>query len=405
MHDVVIGHLQMGHGMKNNWWQPPRLRIGKGSEEKRHATWLELFYDLVYAVVLAALAKNLNRDVSLSSFFRFAILFVPVWWSWIGAAFYATRFDTDDIGHRLLTAVQMVAVAALAVNVHHGLGESSAGFALSYAAVRAVQVVEYLRAERYVAAARPLITRYKRGFAIAAAIWLVSAFVPAPVRFVLWALGLTVDFATPISAGQLHSQLAPDTSHLPERFGLFTLIVLGEVIAAVVDGVTEQKWNVQSAIAAVFGLSIAFSLWWVYFDGINDVAIRAAHEAGRVRVYQIWLYAHLPLTIGLTATAVGLEHVVLSAPGMLPDASRWLLCSAVALCLLALGVIHLTAVTTETKPSSEVKAAYRIGTAFVVVVLAVAGVGLLAVVLIGLVAVACAVQVVLDLLGRSRSDT
>ena len=78
-------------------------------------------------------------------------------------------------------------------------------------------------------------------------------------------------------------------------------------------------------------------------------------------------------------------------------------CGAVALCWLALSVIDLTAATTETKPKSSVRAVYRIGTAQVVVVIAFAGVELLPVRLLGLVAVTCAVQVVVDLLGRSRS--
>ena len=145
--------------MMKQWWQPPRLRLGKDSEAERRATWLELFYNLVFVVAIAQLAHKLNEDVSLSGFFGFVVLFIPVWWSWVGAAFYSNRFDTDDLGHRLLTAVQMLAVAALAVNVHHGLGESSAGFALSYAAVRAVLVIEYLRAGKHVVTARSLTNR------------------------------------------------------------------------------------------------------------------------------------------------------------------------------------------------------------------------------------------------------
>lgn len=167
--------------MVKDWWQPPQLRIGEDSVAERRATWLELFFDLVFVVAIAQLAHKLNEDISLSGFFGFVALFIPVWWSWVGAAFYANRFDTDDLGHRLLTAVQMLAVAALAVNIHHGLGDSSAGFALSYAAVRFVLVVEYLRAGKHAVAARSLTRRYARGFGIAAAIWLLSAFVPIPI--------------------------------------------------------------------------------------------------------------------------------------------------------------------------------------------------------------------------------
>lgn len=377
------------------WLQPPRLRIGtESAEEHRHATWLELFYDLVFVVAVSQVAHNLSADVSLSGFFGFAFLFMPIWWAWIGTTLYANRFDTDDVGYRLLTGVQMLAVAALAVNVHHALGESSIGFALSYAAGRAVLVFEYLRVASYIAPARQLATRFASGFALAATLWLVSAFVPIPLRFGFWALGLVVDFATPIIARQSQVGLLPHTEHLPERFGLFTLIVLGEAIIAVVDGVAEQKWDLQSAIAAVLGFSIAFSLWWIYFENVGGSALRSAGATGRIRVFQIWLYGHLPLVIGLAATGVGVEHVVSSEPGIaLSAAERWLICGAVALCLVALGLLHRTGVILYCKARSK----YRVGSAAVLLVLAIAGKGLLPVVVIGLVAVVCAVQVVQDL--------
>lgn len=99
------------------WLQPPQLRSREDGEDHRHATWLELFYDLVFVVAIAQLAHNLSNDVSLSGFSGFVVLFIPVWWAWIGTTFYANRFDSDDIGHRLLTGLQMVAIAAIAVNI------------------------------------------------------------------------------------------------------------------------------------------------------------------------------------------------------------------------------------------------------------------------------------------------
>ena len=125
-------------------------------------------------------------------------LFVPVWWSWTGAAFYATRFDTDDLGHRILILLQMVGAAALAVNVSDGLGNDSAGFALSYAAIRIILVLEYVRTgiSKSFSSATPLIRRYSRGFLSAAIVWIISAFIPPPFRFVLWGIGLVIDFAT-----------------------------------------------------------------------------------------------------------------------------------------------------------------------------------------------------------------
>lgn len=386
----------------NVWLQPPRLRIGEDSEqEDRHATWLELFYDLVFVVAIAQLAHNLHDDVSLSGFLGFVVLFIPVWWAWIGTTFYSNRFDSDDIGHRLLIALQMVAIAAIAVNVHHGLGESSSGFALSYAAGRLILVVEYLRAARAIAAARPLATRYAQGFALAATLWFLSAFVPTPWRFGFWALGLIVDFATPLTASKLAVGLPPHAGHLPERFGLFTIIVLGEAVIAVVEGVAEQKWDIQSAITAVFGLGIAFSLWWIYFDNVGGAPIRTARADGRTSLINTWLYTHLPLVIGIAATGVGVEHVVTTKAGVaLADNHRWLLCGSVALCFITLGILHRTGVIRYCK----IRTKYRNGAAVALVVIAILGKGLLPLVVIALVTFVCVIQVFQDLY-QSRPTT
>ncbi len=390
--------------MTKSLWQPPRLRTAEDQEEERRATWLELFYDLVFVAAIAQVAHSLSEHVSLSGVLSYVLLFVPVWWSWVGATFYATRFDTDDLGHRLLTLLQMIAIAVLAVNVHHGLGESSTGFALSYITVRGILIVQYLLAGYFVPAARGLTNLYATGFGIAAAIWLVSVFVPAPWRFVLWGLGLIIDFGTPFTAGRLVARIPPSFSHIPERLGLFTIIVLGEGVIAVVRGVSQLEWGVSSAIEAVLGMSIAFSLWWIYFDSVDGSPLRSM-GVGRMSIALIWLYSHLPLAIGIAATGVGVEHVIVSEAGIpLPAAERWLICFSVALCLIALSVIHLITCTLGTTRRRKILAAYRLGSAVFILILAVAGVALSPIMLIGLVAVACALQVVLDLLGSRQSQ-
>jgi low temperature requirement protein LtrA len=215
-------------------------------EKERHASWLENFYDLIVAIVVFQLSINLNHDVSIAGFLGFVALFIPVWWSWIGVTFYNSRFETDDLGHRLLTLLQMAAAAFMAVNVPDGLGKNSAGFALSYAATRAILVIEYLRTGRHVPSTRPLVTRYSIGFSISAGLWFVSAFVPPPFRFVFWILGLIIDISTPtLFTLHMSVRFAPNIHHLPERFGSFTIIVLGISILGVVDGISRHPLVVQ----------------------------------------------------------------------------------------------------------------------------------------------------------------
>lgn len=150
-------------------------------------------------------------------------------------------------------------------------------------------------------------------------------FVAPPGRYLLWAVGLAVDFATPLSAGGLHARFAPSSSHLPERFGLFTLIVLGETIGAVVVELATHPWSRLAVLTAFSGLILAFAFWWVYFDNLDDAVIRASRERGRIWIYQGWLYAHLPFYAAIAATGVGVDYAIRADQYIpLPDPQRWL---------------------------------------------------------------------------------
>ncbi|OUL22249.1 low temperature requirement protein A [Nostoc sp. 106C] len=390
--------------MNKKLWQPPRLRIGEDRGEERRATWLELFYDLIFVVAIAELAHNLSQDVSFAGVLSFIALFTPIWSCWLGATFYATLFDTDDLSDRLLTLLQMILIAALAVNVHHGLSTSAVGFAITYVGARSILIVQFLIAKYHVPIARPLLNRYILGFSLGASFWLISLFVPAPWRFGLWAIGLLVEFIAPLGTGRFATQITPDISHVPERLGLFTMIVLGESVAAVVRGVAQKEWIISSTGVALFGMSVAFSFWWLYFDSIDGSPLETMKE-GRVNIFLTWLYSHLLLAMGLAATGVAVEHMIFkSALNVLPDNERLLFCGAVTLCLVILAVINLTTCILEKQRQGKILSAYRLGAGAFVFFLGIAGKNLAPVALIALVAAACAIAVALDLFGKSRSQ-
>jgi low temperature requirement protein LtrA len=281
------------------------------AEKERRATWLELFYDLVFAASVAELGISLYTNyTTLASFLGTVSLFFPVCWTWIDVTFYGARFETDDLIHRVLILLQMAGAAALALNIHGALGETSFNFAISYAAIRTSLVIEYIRAGHKIPTARQFTSRYAQGFSISTILWLISAFIPTPERFMLWTLALAIDVTTTILIGRNHMQLAPNISYLPERMGLFTLIVLGETIFGLISSLTGHKWDIESTISMGAGLSIAFSLWWLYFDKIDGSVIRIFHEEGEIGIYLTWLYAHFPLVIGLCATSAGIRHLV-----------------------------------------------------------------------------------------------
>src|SRR6266545_2544179 len=222
------GHRRMAASLRERWRRPPRLRTVGAEDEERHATWLELFFDLVFVICIAEVVHTLEDDRSLGGFLGTAGLFVPIWWAWLGYTVYADRFDTDDLLHRVLVLAGMLAVIAMALSVHDALHGGSAQFALAYVAVRVVVLALNARARRHAAPARPLLNLFLAAFTAGAALWLVSVLVPEPYRYLLWAVGMAVELSAPW-LGRLRMAKAPiHASHMTERFGLFTLIVIGD---------------------------------------------------------------------------------------------------------------------------------------------------------------------------------
>jgi low temperature requirement protein LtrA len=320
---------------------PPRLRLVAGADPSRKVTWLELFFDLIFVAAVAQVGEPLREDYTLDGIVRYGVLFVLIWWAWIGNSVFATRFSTDDGLQRALTLVQMFAVAAMAANASEALdSRSSAGFAAAYAALRAVLVAQYWRARR-IARARGLATRYFAGHGVAAALWLVSAFIPAPARFVVWIVALAIDLGTPWMAVAHSVEVPPDAAHLPERFGLFTLILLGESVIAVMQGMKSQEnWSVAAGSSAFLGMAIAFMLWWWYFDGASAASEQHVRTRADALRFHVWSYAHLPLYLGIAIAGAGIERIVhLGTAAELHGADGLVLSLALAMAMIALTAI------------------------------------------------------------------
>lgn len=281
------------------------------AESRRRVTWLELFFDLVFVAAVAQVGTRLGDDYSFAVLVPYAFLLLIIWWAWSGYALFATRFDANDAVQRVVTFVQMIAVIFMAANAEEGLDSvSSAGFAAAYAVMRFVLVFQYLRACAH-PRSRALAIEHATGIAVAATLWLTSAFVPPPLRYGLWALALTIDVGTAIVSARHIEALPPDASHLPERFGLFTLILFGESIVAVMKGIQAQPdWTLEAALPAFGGIALIFVFWWWYFEvaaAAEERHVRCRRDARR---FHVWSYAHLPLYLGLALTAVGMEHIV-----------------------------------------------------------------------------------------------
>ncbi len=333
---------------KRQWWAKPRLRTDEEEERERRVGWLELFFDLVFVVVIAELSHSLAEHISIEGVIGFILLFIPVWWIWIGGTFYNERFETHDVSNRLFVFLQMLPVAALAIFAHDALGETSTGFALAYAAGRVIIIILWLRGGWHDKRFRPVSNRYAVGFGLSCLLFVGSVFTPPPLRFWLWGLGLLIDVVTPMTTLHFQAQLPRfSTSRLPERLGLFVIIVLGETLVGVVRGVAEQHaLTLTAGVTAALGLALGFGLWWVYFDFVA----RRQFQRGRWWPL-IWTYLHLPLLMGIVATGAGVNNVVASEETGLPSEVRWLISAAVAVALVIIGLLEFTLRRPEDEPT------------------------------------------------------
>jgi low temperature requirement protein LtrA len=374
---------------------PPRLRTAAAERyEERHATWLELFVDLVFVVAIAELGTTFSHHVDFGGLLRYLGLFVPVWWAWAGFTFYATRFDTDDLVYRSLALLGMFCVAALATTIPSAFEGHGNGFAIAYTAIRVVIVLLYIRAWRNVPEARSLAAWFIAMFSIAIVFWLVSLAVPSPGKYVLWAVALAFELAAPPRAWRLIRYAPIHPAHIPERFGLLTIIVLGEAVLSVVVGTVDVNWSLLSGTTAFAGFVAAAAIWWIYFE-FFDTSVASSSLLGGMT----FVYAHYFIAAGIAALGVGVRVTIISAgPGEAYAHAGWVVATGAALYMGALGVIQLV----SPPKVFDADVLLRFATAALAVVLVALTNLLSPIVVLWIVAAALVADVLIELLSHAE---
>jgi low temperature requirement protein LtrA len=283
----------------------------------------------------------------------------------------------------------------MAVNIHDGFGSHAAAFAISYAAVRTALVALYVLGGRRAPEARGVTRFLITGYTIGAVLWYVSALVDDPLRWYIWGIAIAVEGLTPIAGNRVISRVRVHPWHLPERFGLFMIIVLGESVAGVVTGTADVDWHVSTAFVASFGFVAAATLWWSYFDFVQwsgRFGLLSSERSGAL-ARDIYSYGHFPVAVGLTLLGAGTElAIVQTNDGSLDQAARWILCGGVALYLIAVSLIY----SGMTRAWRAALWWPRVAVASIALALALLGEDLDPVVLAGVLAAALIVHVVLE---------
>jgi low temperature requirement protein LtrA len=301
---------------------------------------LELFYDLVYVAVIGAASAHLATDISVPGVAEFAVIFGMVWFAWFNGSMYVELHGREDGRTRLQVFLQMGILALLAVFTSQAASSTGTQFAIVYAVFLAVLTWQWWSVRELDRTDRPeylRITAFYVGAMVVSTLSVaVSSFLPSDLRLVVWTLYssawvLGILFAGRARGGGISEAIVP-TDSLVERFGAFTIIVLGEVILGVVAGLRVAEPDAMTILTGILSLVIGFGLWWIYFDLVGRRMPRASRGT-----MAAWMLSHLPITGSIVAAGAAIVSLVEHAHDpVTPAPTAWLLSGSVALGLVAL---------------------------------------------------------------------
>jgi low temperature requirement protein LtrA len=315
----------------------------------RHATWLELFFDLVVVAAVAQLTHLLEHPDGLhvAAFF---ILYAAIWLVWTSFTIYSNV--ASERTHTRTMLLGMVGLAAMAAAIPEATGAHSAVFAAAYLFTTVAASQGLNRTGR-------IVNGWSAAQRNAGLLPFIIAFwVEDPQwKLALWGLGVAmtlafamiVDNNDPERIREFQSRLQergrkhgrevpvletadPHASHLGERLGLFVIIVLGEAVLQLVTAMGEVEWGWSQVGIGLTGFALLIGLWWLNF--------RFGFEEENETPPRLLLPAHLVVVVSITLIAFGLGTAAEHATDPLPDLHRWLLCAALALCLALCALSH-----------------------------------------------------------------
>ena len=289
---------------------PPPLRTANGHDrDERRASWLELFFDLVFAGAVGQLAGAFQERPGLATLGVFLMLFTPIWWLWVQLTFYADRHESEDAAHRVAFLAVMLLCVGLAASAPRALLGSTTGFVVFFACIRVVQLALYARARRHLAATKALYTRYLVFFGAGGVLWLSSLAVVGPARYAFWLAGLLSDAVGSMAMLSARRRVPLNTAHLADRFQIFVLIVLGESVARLISAAAQRPWSIGLAVVLGAALLTLAALWRAWLTAADR---KALNGPGPIAAFTA---LNLPIVAGIAAGSAGLHIAILAADG------------------------------------------------------------------------------------------
>ena len=291
--------------------RPRRLRATL--REESSVTPLELFFDLVFVLALTQCTALMADEPTWTGVAKGLLALGALWWALVGYAWLTSVVDPEEGVVRLAIFAAMAGLLVAALCVPGAFDESALLFAGAYAVVRFAQLyLLYLAGADDAALRRSVVTGLLGSTVVGVVLLAAAAFADGPLQGILWALAIALDMAGPYLFGAEGWKLVP--SHFVERHGLIIIIALGESIVAIGAGL-ESEVTAGVVVAAVVGIAIAATQWWLYFDVVALVAERKLSRAAPGRAQNemaraSYSFLHLPMVAGIVLVALGLKKTI-----------------------------------------------------------------------------------------------
>ncbi len=294
----------------------PMWRLPQHHQDLKHAHdhvhWVELFYDLIHVVIIFLLGNYLSDHLSPQGFFVFLGLFTAIWYAWGDSSVFNSLYVSTDINHRLIMAMQIVTSMVMAASIPSIHAKGWVYFALAYAANRLITAYLYYRTKRLGVEETCLADRACHNFLILGVVFAISAFLPAPYSYWLFAAGVVciqLSYMLP-KLGVLESpRFIPRMGHMAERFSLLLLIVVGEGFFKLVITLSEKgiyKVSPSVLFNFIIGGIAVFVTCWIYFDFVGNGKPKDTSKKSMVS----WWLAHLIVMASAVMMGVALAGEV-----------------------------------------------------------------------------------------------
>jgi low temperature requirement protein LtrA len=341
--------------------------------EGRNVSFVELFYDLVFVVLVGQAARSLALHPGWRGLVEFGAVFGLIWIAWINGTLYHELHGREDGRSRTYIFAQMCVLAVLAVFVGSAGGGDGTAFSLTYAVLLVLLSWQWYEVRRRdLPEHRNASSPYLIGLGATIAAMVACAWLPGVARVTVWwcvAIGWVVLGAYGFVSRDRDLQFFAATDSLIERMALFVIIVLGETVVGVVNGITAAQRDALTIATGVLGLCIGFGVWWNYFDIVGVREPRAERPRAAA-----WFFGHLPLCGAIAVAGAAMVGLVTDAHATrTPTAVAWTLGGAVAVSLVLVAVQSATVERdAEELGSRTLVLVFGVGAALVLVLAAVA---------------------------------